>query len=92
MKKLYQLKNKDARHSVNLQEHEPLIIESYARYCPDVRVEVFPSYYILDGNFTNTQIRQAGHYIAKSKLGEYAITYKYKGGISTQLFYGKTVQ
>lgn len=92
MKKLYALKNNNARKSVDLQDYKTIITEAYALCCPQVKVDVYPNHYIIDGNATNAQLRKAGHYIAKSKLGEHAITYKYKGGISTQLFYGKTIQ
>lgn len=91
MKKLYQLKNNNARKSVNLQDYETIITEAYALCFPQVKVEVAPNHYIINGNFTDAQLRKAGHSIAKSSLGKYAVTYKYKGGISTQLFYGKTM-
>lgn len=92
MKKLYQLRNKAARQSVDLRNFEDVIINSYAFHCPNVQVEVFPHYYLIDGDFTNAQVRKAGHDIAASDLGKYCLRYKCNDGTSIQLFWGEEME
>ncbi len=92
MKKMYKPRNKDMLDSVGLRDYESIIKEAYALYCPAVKVEVFSDHYIIDGDFTNAQLRNAGRHIAKSGLGKHSRTYKSKSGTSIQLFYGVETQ
>lgn len=92
MKKLYQLKNTDARHSVDLRDYESTIMDAYDFHCSDAKVQVFEHHYIVEGDITSAQARIIGEDIAKCPLGQYSVHYDYATGTSTQLFFSKKIK
>lgn len=82
-KRTYELKRRDIRDMIDLRDYESVIIQAYRKISPNVKVVVEEKYYCVYGNITNTELRNAGSYIAKSSgLGKFCKRY----GKSGQLF------
>lgn len=79
----YILVDKLLRERTSLKPYESIIKYAYERYSDDIEVNVFNDYYCVYGELNNTELRQAGRYIATHcELGRYC---KHHGN-STQLF------